>query len=205
MTKKALRATLAFFFIFLLLFSIIPGIAQADIGAGGTTTLKSDIELMSGIPVHGGGHFTWVISGSAANELRIKIIEFFDGYVDGIPNGRLEYAEVDAYRIELERYLEDNEHEYMGANLRRFALLNRDIRDDTKGLIDTSASSTGNIEIRFYFDAWMPSGESKREAEIRALQLDRVSAGAFHRHCRLWILHSNNAWQVQEVRYGQDR
>jgi hypothetical protein len=162
MTKKALRASLVFLFLFLLLFSVIPGIAQADIGAnGGKTTLKSDIELMSGIPVHGGGHFTWVISGAAANELRIKIIEFFDGYVDGIPNGRLEYAEVDAYRIELERYLEDNEHEYMGANLRRFALLNREIRDDIKGLIDTSASSTGNIEIRFYFDAWMPSGEEE--------------------------------------------
>jgi hypothetical protein len=161
MTKKALRATLVFFFIFLLLFSVIPGIAQADIGAGGTTTLKSDIELMSGIPVHGGGHFNWVISGPAANELRIKILEYFDGYLDGNPNGRLEYAEVDAYAIELERYLEDETqgHTYMGANLRAFALLNREIRDDTKGLIDTSASSTGNIEIRFYFDAWMPSGE----------------------------------------------
>jgi hypothetical protein len=160
MTKKALRASLVFFFIFLLLFSVIPGIAQAEIGANGKTTLKSDIELMSGIPVHGGGHFTWVISGSASGELRTKIIEYFDGILDGIPNGVLELGEVDYYIVEMERYLEDGGLTYMGANLRRFDLLNRVTnKDDVRGLIGASNSTSGNIELRFYFDAWLPTGD----------------------------------------------
>lgn len=161
MTKRTPWAKLILFLIFILVSTVISGTAQANIGAQGTTTLKSDIELMQGIPVHGGGHFTWIVSGSAANELRLKILEFYDGSVSGIPDGRLDYSEVESFAIDMERYLEDENHTYMGANLERFALLNRDVRDDTKGLIDTTAASTGNIEIRFYFDAWMPSGETE--------------------------------------------
>ncbi|UCE37001.1 MAG: hypothetical protein JSW00_16140 [Thermoplasmata archaeon] len=161
MTRHGFRVTLAALFIFLLLFSLVPGIAQADIGRnGGTTHVKSDMEMMSGVPVHGGGHITWIVSGEAARELRNKIIEKYDGHINltGTPNGRLDLPEVELYQIHLERYLEDEEHVYMGANLRRFALLNRNPSKDISGLIDTTEASTGKIEIRFYFDAWMPEG-----------------------------------------------
>jgi hypothetical protein len=145
--------------IVILAFSLVAGCAQAQIGAGGgTVTLKSDIEMMSGIPVHGGGHFTWIVTGAAAGELRQAIILKYD-----IPHGaqprnwQLEQEEVHQYTIDLERYLEDDtmDHEYMGANLRKFAPLNKDIRDYTTGLIGASNSTTGKIEIKFYFDAWM--------------------------------------------------
>ncbi|UCE74390.1 MAG: hypothetical protein JSV56_01445 [Methanomassiliicoccales archaeon] len=161
MDKKAFCVILASLTLLILLFSVfIPGTASAQIGAnGGTTTLNSDIEMMSGIPVHGGGHFTWTVSGAAAGELRQAIILKYD-----IPRGQesrnwqLELDEVEQYALDLERYLEQGEHEYQGANLRKFALLNYNVRDDTKGLIGTSNATSENIEIRFYFDAWMPSG-----------------------------------------------
>lgn len=168
MFRKGIKATLIWLLPLALFFGmVIPAFAMADVGAnGGTTELKSDIEMMSGIPVHGGGHFTWRITGTAANELRTAIILNYD-VPRGTepPNGQLEVDEVERYAMELERYLEgrysDDELYYQGANLRSFALLNRDIRDDTKGLIHTSNASTENIEIRFYFDAWIPSGEQQ--------------------------------------------
>lgn len=145
--------------IIILAFSLVAGSAAAQIGAGGgTVTLKSDIEMMSGIPVHGGGHFTWIVTGGAAGELRQAIILKYD-----IPHGAqprnwmLEETEVNEYTLDLERYLEDDQmdHEYMGANLRKFAPLNKDIRDYTTGLIGASNSTAGEIVIKFYFDAWM--------------------------------------------------
>jgi hypothetical protein len=160
MTSKGFYRFLAMFMVLILALAFVPGLAQADIGDnGGTTELVSDIEMMSGIPVHGGGHFNWKITGAAAGELRQAIIAKYDApHGTQPPNGALETDEVEAYALDLERYLEQGEHEYMGANLRKFALLNYDVTEDTKGLIGTSANSPGNIEIRFYFDAWMPSG-----------------------------------------------
>jgi hypothetical protein len=166
MKRSKFSKKVACFMIILFAFVVfLPACAQAQIGAnGGTTTLKSDIEMMSGIPVHGGGHFTWIVSGAAAGELRQAIILQYD-----IPHGtqprnwQLERDEVEQYALDLERYLEQGEHEYMGANLRKFALLNYDVRDDTKGLIGTGNNTSGDIEIRFYFDAWMPSGNEEVE------------------------------------------
>jgi hypothetical protein len=166
MTHRTFSKKIAYFMITLLAIVIfLPVCTQAQIGAnGGKTTLKSDIEMMSGIPVHGGGHFTWVVTGPAAGELRQAIIRDYD-----IPHGtsprnwQLEIDEVEQYALDLERYLEQGEHEYMGANLRKFALLNYDVRDDTKGLIGASNATPGDIEIRFYFDAWMPSGNEEME------------------------------------------
>jgi hypothetical protein len=165
MNRLRLKTTMVMLPILLLLFTVlIPAGAEADIGRnGGKVALKSDLELMSGVPVHGGGHFTWTISGPAAGELRQAIILNYDVPRGSSPrNWQLEQDEVEQYALVLERYLEDEtlEHTYMGANLRRFALLNRRVQDDTKGLIGTSNSSTGAITLRFYFDAWMPSGET---------------------------------------------
>lgn len=175
MSRNSLKAGFAWLFVFMVAFGIVPAFVNAAIGeGGGTTSLKSDMEMMSGIPVHGGGHATWKVSGPAAIELRQAIIrEWDEPAAQGPPNGRLEATEVEAYYNEIDRYLEANPDrrfpgddvdedvenlQYHGANLRRFALLNRDVKDDTKGLIGTSNSSTGPIEIRLYFDAWMPSG-----------------------------------------------
>lgn len=165
MTSIRFSNLIALFITIILAVGLIPGLAQGEIGAnGGTTELTSDIEMMSGIPVHGGGHLNWKITGAAAGELRQAIILNYD-----IPHGaqprnwQLETDEVEQYTLDLERYLEQGEHEYMGANLRKFALLNYDVREDTKGLIGTSNNTPGDIEIRFYFDAWMPSGNEEVE------------------------------------------
>ncbi len=163
MARCGLKLTLAFLALFVLFFSLLPAPVHADIGSnGGTVTLKSDIELMSGIPVHGGGHFTWIVTGACARELRGSIILNYDIPQGQEPaNGQLEFTEVNRYALDLEQYLENSELTYMGANLRRFALLNRNVRDDTRGLIGTSNASTEDIELRFYYDAFMPSGEAK--------------------------------------------
>lgn len=143
---------------------VLPAFVMADIGVGGgTTTLKSDMQMMQGIPIHGGGHFTWQVDGAAARELRSAIIQKYDKpHGSEPPNGQLETDEVETYTIELERYLEGRmtgeNLRYQGAKLRSFSLLNQDVQSDTKGLIGTSEGSTQKIEIRFYFDASMPSG-----------------------------------------------
>jgi hypothetical protein len=167
MNKKVFKALMATLVPLLLFFSlVIPAFVQADIGANGTTELKSDMEMMSGIPVHGGGHFNWKVTGTAARELRGAIILNFD-VPRGTepPDGQLQVDEVQRFAQEMERFLEGqysgDELQYQGANLRSFALLNRDVTDDTKGLIHTSNASTEDIEIRFYFDAWLPSGEEE--------------------------------------------
>jgi hypothetical protein len=126
--------------------------------------MTSDIEMMSGIPVHGGGHLNWRVTGAAAGELRQAIILHYDVPHGAQPrNWHLETDEVEQYALDVERYLEQGEHEYMGANMRKFALLNYEVREDTKGLIGASNNTTGNIEIRYYFDAWMPSGNEEVE------------------------------------------
>lgn len=163
MSRKMLRVILASLTLLILFLGLSVPSAQAYIGSnGGTTTLKTDIEMMSGIPVHGGGHVTWKVSGAAARELRAAIILNYDVPRGQEPqNGQLEIDEVERYALDLERYLESEELKHQGANLRRFALLNRDVKADTIGLIHTSNASTDNIEIRFYFDAWVPSGEEE--------------------------------------------
>jgi hypothetical protein len=166
MSNKVFKAVICSLVPLLLFFGlVIPAFVQAQIGTtGGTTQLKSDMEMMSGIPVHGGGHFNWKVTGPAANELRTAVILNYD-VPRGTepPDGQLQVDEVERFAMEMERYLEgrysEDELEYQGAKLRSFALLNRDIRDDSKGLIHTSNASTEDIEIRFYFDAWLPSGE----------------------------------------------
>ncbi|UCG69235.1 MAG: zinc ribbon domain-containing protein [Thermoplasmata archaeon] len=161
MSKKMILASLTILLAFFGL--MIPAFTQADIGTtGGTTDLKSDMEMMSGIPVHGGGHFTWKVSGPAANELRAAIILNWDTPSgQQPPDGLLQKAEVDRYLQALEYYLEHSDLQYQGAILRSFALLNKDSTRDTKGLIGTSNASTGDIEIRFYYDAWIPTGDQE--------------------------------------------
>ncbi len=166
MSLKGFKKILVWLLPLTLFFGIvIPTFTQAAIGSsGGNTEIKSDMEMMSGIPVHGGGHFTWKVTGTAARELRTAIILNYDiPRGTAPPNGQLELDEVERYAMELERYLEGrytpDELHYQGANLRSFALLNRKVSEDTKGLIHKSNASTDDIEIRFYFDAWLPSGE----------------------------------------------
>lgn len=147
--------------------AFLPFQAQGEIGRnGGEIALKSDIEMMSGIPVHGGGHVSWTVRGAAARELRAAIILNYDvPHNQDPPNGILDHDEVDRYAKDLERYLEggeqDEELKYHGANLRRFSLLNYKVQEDTKGLIGTSNGSSDNIEIHFYFDAYMPKGNEE--------------------------------------------
>jgi hypothetical protein len=158
---------ISIFILIALLTALLPGQAEGEIGrSGGEIQLKSDIEMMSGIPVHGGGHVSWTVRGGAAREFRAAVISRYDiPHNQDPPNGILDYDEVKKYALDLERYLEggenDEELKYHGANLRRFSLLNYEVREDTKGLIDTSNGSTENIEIHFYFDAYMPKGNEE--------------------------------------------
>jgi hypothetical protein len=99
------------------------------------------------------------VSGQAAQDFRVALIDKYDvASGQDPPNGILEYAEVGNYAHDLEYYLEHNDLMYQGAKLRKFQLLNQDIKTDTKGLIDATASDTGEIEIKFYFDAHVPTG-----------------------------------------------
>ncbi|UCF07642.1 MAG: hypothetical protein JSW28_08350 [Thermoplasmata archaeon] len=164
MNRGALKIGFIALILLLFLFCLVsPSTAQGEIGRnGGKIAIKTDIEMMSGVPVHGGGHVTWKVTGGAARELRAAILTHYDiPHGQTPPNGQLDIDEVDRYAKDVERYLENEGLRYHGANMRRFSLLNYDVEDDTKGLIRTSNASTENIELRYYFDAWMPSGNEE--------------------------------------------
>jgi hypothetical protein len=143
----------------ILILSLVAGSAQAQIGqGGGTVTIKTDIEMMSGIPVHGGGHITWIVTGAAAGEFRQALIEQYDIPTNTQPaNGQLDETEIEQYKIHLEQYLDDEslDHEYMGARISNTQKLNKKVKDYTEGLLGASNATTGKVVIKFYFEAYM--------------------------------------------------
>ncbi len=160
LVRSLKKGVILCFILFNLIFLGLGCVAIGDYG--GSTSVKSDLEMMAGVPVHGGGHVTWEIKGEAANELRKAIILYYDSETavtekDGI----LQASEVGYYTDRVDNYLTDIEVHYHGAKLHRFSLLNHDVDVDTNGLIGKNNESTGNIRIDFYFDSVMPSGEKE--------------------------------------------
>ncbi len=136
---------------------------------------KTDIEILGGTQLHGGGHITWAITGSEADTLRQKVLDNFDYNHDG----RLQSYEVrspsgNGYLNAVERYVEtesiqslqthDPLKPYWGVNIGGSAPLhvnNQDLTVDVQGLVGTTDNTTGqNIYIYYYYDCTTNLGKT---------------------------------------------
>ena len=126
---------------------------------------KTDIEILGGTQLHGGGHITWIITGKEATTLRQKILEHFDYNRDG----RLQSYEVrspsgNGYLNAVERYVEEERirdvrnntlSPYWDVNIGGSAPLhvnNQDLTVDVQGLVGTTNETQENIYIYYYYD-----------------------------------------------------
>src|SRR2546425_1564374 len=136
--------------------------------------VTTDYELFGTSDLNGGGHVTWTLTGAKAAELRAKIVDMFDTYGQiprGFPfAGTAGAANGDGTLQPLERvrYTDQREHVLeasgRGTIVQYMQLLRFDLRENaadssvgfersTSGLANTNASSPGDVEIRFLFEA----------------------------------------------------
>ncbi len=171
---KHIQRTLA---VLVLLALTIPVLLPAINGAivENQIQAKTDIEILGGTQLHGGGHITWAITGSEADTLRQKVLDNFDFNHDG----RLQSYEVrspsgNGYLNAVERYVETESIQdvqsgeqlkpYWGVNIGGSAPLhvnNQDLTVDVQGLIGTTYNTTGqNIYIYYYYDCTTNLGKT---------------------------------------------
>src|SRR3989475_813321 len=167
--RPAALAVITFLLIFWSVFT--PAIGQNPAGHMVVTT---DYELFGTSDLNGGGHVTWTLTGAKAAELRAKIVDMFDTYGQiprGFPfagtagaangDGTLQPLEGLRYTDQLENVLEASGR---GTIVQYMQLLRFDLRENaadssvgfersTSGLANTNASSPGDVEIRFLFEA----------------------------------------------------
>jgi hypothetical protein len=138
-------------------------------GAQGANYVKvvTDYEMLGAQDLHGGGHLTYTVEGSAAHDLRLLVLRSYDGSVSPyVRNGMIEaselkYSEGAGYVADLERELEgvsffaggtvsfDPLHEGQG----------EPITIDAEGFVgENPASSNVAINIYLYFDAKQMAG-----------------------------------------------
>jgi|GEM_PF-2380463 len=126
---------------------------------------KTDIEVLGGTQLHGGGHITWIITGREADNLRHKILENFDYNHDGkLQSYEVRSSSGNGYLNYVERYVEQETivvngeqlKPYWGVNIGGSAPLhvnNQDLTVDVQGLVGTTYNTTGeNIYIYYYYD-----------------------------------------------------
>ncbi len=128
----------------------------------GEIKVTSDIEMMIGVSFSGGGHVAWTITGDTAHELRILLIDYYDGtHAYGNQNDLLEVLEMDSFKHDLDTYLTSYVKNYGGVTIRDYRLLNSNVETDMRGLLNSDDTSTGTIEIDMYFDAHFNAGSKK--------------------------------------------
>src|SRR2546428_4745326 len=167
--RPAALAVIAFLLIFWSVFT--PAVGQ---NPAGHMLVSTDYELFGTSDLNGGGHVTWTLTGAKAADLRARIVDMFDTYGQiprGFPfagpagaanaDGTLQPLEGVRYTDQLENVLEDSGR---GTIVQYMQLLRFDLRENaadssvgfersTSGLANTNASSPGDVEIRFLFEA----------------------------------------------------
>src|SRR2546430_13153054 len=169
------RPTLfALVLVLLLFWSVLP--PTVGQGSAGHLVVSTDYELFGPSDLRGGGHVTWTLTGDKATDLRMKILHMFDEYAT-IPRGfafafappetvnhnsRLDATEGVRYTDLLENLLEASGR---GTSAQYVEMYPFDLRDkvtndpatsfdrSTVGLAGTDANTTGQVEIRFLFEA----------------------------------------------------
>src|SRR2546426_10117314 len=159
----------------LVLWSLLPpAVGQSP---SGHLVVTTDYELFGTSDLNGGGHVTWTLTGAKAADLRAKILHMFDEYPT-IPRGFLFQGQLTAANqdgvlesVEGVRYTDllENVLERPGGaegtiaqymQLFPFDLREKNSADpglgferSTSGLANTNVSSSGDVEIRFLFEA----------------------------------------------------
>jgi len=168
--RPAALAVIAFLLIFWSVFT--PAVGQ---NPAGHMVVSTDYELFGTSDLNGGGHVTWTLTGAKAADLRARIVGMFDTYGQiprGFPfagtagaangDGTLQPLEGVRYTDQLENVLEDSGR---GTIVQYMQLFPFDLREknsadpglgferSTSGLANTNVSSSGDVEIRFLFEA----------------------------------------------------
>jgi uncharacterized protein DUF835 len=172
------NASLAFVLFLLMFWAVLPVLVQAQ-GSDGQLTVSTDYELFGTSDLRGGGHVTWTLTGEKATDLRMKILHLFDTYPtiprgfpsEGMstnrnPNQLLDAEEGVTYTNLLEARLEAAGKGTIAQYMRLYPFDLRDKSSDepssfarsTSGLAGTDANTTGNVEIRFLFQANTTTG-----------------------------------------------
>jgi ribosomal protein S27E len=176
-------------FVFLLLFwsLLAPVVGQ---NPAGHVAVATDYELYGTSDLRGGGHVAWTFTGGKAAELRAKIIHLFDEY-DIIPRGfvfadratsanhnrRLDSTEGARYTDVLENWLEAKGS---GTDAQYLQMYPFDLRDktadvaasfnrSTSGLAATDVNATGDVQIRFLFEANITRTDARFPLATRVL------------------------------------
>ena len=184
--RPAALAVITFLLIFWSVFT--PAVGQ---NPAGHLVVTTDYELFGTSDLNGGGHVTWTLTGAKAGELRAKIVDMFDTYgqiprgfpfagTAGIANGDgvLDPLEGLRYTDQLENVLEASgrgtDAQYM--QLFPFDLREKNTADpslgferSTSGLANTNVSSSGDVEIRFLFEANTTSRSARVSLPTSAL------------------------------------
>jgi len=183
-------ALLALVLVLLLFWSVLP--PTVGQGSAGHLVVSTDYELFGTSDLRGGGHVTWTLTGDKATDLRLKILHMFDEYAM-IPRGftfastssetanrnsRLDATEGVRYTDRLETLLEASGR---GTSAQYVEMYPFDLRDkvpsdpatsfdrSTVGLAGTDANTTGQVEIRFLFEANITTTEGTVPLATRAL------------------------------------
>ena len=157
--------------VFLALLSFWGAVSADRSQPSGSLTVAADYELFGSSELTGGGHITWTLTGSAAQALRAKILDLFDGYTqlprgfsnaglaesatNGNGDGVISLAEGQAYTSAVDRYLEaQGAGNQVGYYLLRKASLfdtdpNGGFERSTTGIVNADANSTADLQIRF--------------------------------------------------------
>lgn len=181
-------APLAVVLFLLLLWDVLPSVIGQ--GAEGHLVVSTDYELFGTADLRGGGHVTWTLTGAKAADLRGKILHLFDGYpaiprgfsypgtlTNGNADGLLDAAEGAIYTNLLEVSLEASGR---GTNAQYMRLGPFDLqqksttdaagfRSSTQGLDGTGANATGDVAIRFLFEANITTTDGRVPLATRSL------------------------------------
>src|SRR5256885_101028 len=187
---SARPALLALALVLLLFWSVLP--PTVGQGAAGHLVVSTDYELFGTSDLRGGGHVTWTLTGDKAADLRMKILHMFDEYAM-IPRGftftstspetantspRLEAPEGVRYGDRLEPLLEASGRGTAAQYVEMYPFDPRDkvtnapatsFDRSTVGLAGTDANTTGQVEIRFLFEANITTTEGTVPLATRAL------------------------------------
>ncbi len=141
---------------------IIPQNADAQ-SSQNTVSIKTDYQMLGLSELHGGGHLTYELRGTAARDLRRAVLAAYDNLWLGTVNGsidsrELRYDSASGYVGRLEHFLESNTVEFFAGYTLSFAPLNRleDISVSATGfttVTDIENDVTTPVRIFLYFNA----------------------------------------------------
>src|SRR2546421_7716440 len=173
-------APFALVLVLLLFWSVLP--PTVGQGSAGHLVVSTDCELFCTSVPRGGRHVTWTLTGDKATDLRMKILHMFDesptvgrgfaferALTNANRNARLDSTEGVRYTDLLENQLEASGRGTSGqyVEMYPFDLREKDpieangFNRSTVGLAGADANTTGDAEIRFLFEANIPTREGR--------------------------------------------